>query len=223
MIKILKIVGFAPSSMIPQSIVVSDVSTPNPQRQFIVHTGVTQEWRDKFERDPGNYIGKRAIIQTLPPVDYKPRFPVFMGVANLERIDQIVPAVNYDYIELPNGTSLKVEAPIQAYLGSTELLLEIADTPEKASRGYMFRPKIPDGHGMIFTKLEPGSFVFWMKNTHVPLDLIFVDETMRVSEVIYNMQPRSEKLQVNKTPAVFAIEVPAGSITPPTIGDLLSY
>lgn len=222
MIKILRIVKFYPNNDYPTGIVVSDVADANPQRQFVIRTGVTEEWLQMFAGDPSAFINKRAVIQTLPPENYKLRFPIFMGVVNVDKIDVIAPAAEYLDTPLPNGSTLRTEAPMTAFLGDNALKLEIADTPATAARGYMFRPKILPGNGMLFTKLEPGNFVFWMRNTYVPLDIIFINEQLRVSEIIHGMQPESEKLHVNKIPAVFAIEVPAGSILVKT-GDLLSY
>jgi len=213
MIKILQIIGFSPSRYTPKAVIVTD-EPGNPLRRFEISAGVTSKWENTFRSDPDAYIGKRAIVATLPPISRRLRYPVFVSAADLDRVDRVMPAAQVD--------ETGKEVPIVAFLGNTELSLEIADTPDKSMMGYMFRTNIPTGTGMLFTKQEPGNFCFWMRNTPTPLDLIFIGEDLRVVEIVPNMQPFSEKLIVNKNPAVFAIEVPAGSVAV-NPGDLLSY
>jgi len=58
-----------------------------------------------------------------------------------------------------------------------EVLLscEIADTPEKQTQGLMFREYLPEEYGMIFLYDTPQQVTFWMKNTYIPLDIIFIN------------------------------------------------
>jgi len=57
---------------------------------------------------------------------------------------------------------------------------EIADTPELWQRGYMFRKEVRDDEAMIFVFPEAGFHPFWMKNTLVPLDMIWMDDAFTV-------------------------------------------
>ena len=57
---------------------------------------------------------------------------------------------------------------------------EIADTPERWARGYMFRREIGDSEAMVFVFPEAGFHPFWMKNTLVPLDMIWMDDAFTV-------------------------------------------
>jgi len=66
-------------------------------------------------------------------------------------------------------------ALIQTPNGST-IFAEIADTPEKRSRGLMFRTSLAPDHGMLFTFSEPGKLTFWMKNTRMKLDMLWLDK-----------------------------------------------
>ena len=65
----------------------------------------------------------------------------------------------------------------------TVIYAEIADTPAKRARGLMFRTNLAPDHGMLFKFPELGNWTFWMKNTKIPLDIIWLDESGNVVHV----------------------------------------
>ena len=70
---------------------------------------------------------------------------------------------------------------------------EIAKTPEQIERGLMFRKeKLGDNEGMLFL-MKPDNHSFWMKNTYIPLDVLFLDRDMRVVGFVENTTPLSLK------------------------------
>ena len=73
--------------------------------------------------------------------------------------------------------------------GQIRFSIELADTPEERARGLMFRDAMPGQHGMLFVYEAPQSAVFWMKNTLIPLDMIFVDRTGVVKHVHHRAIP----------------------------------
>lgn len=74
----------------------------------------------------------------------------------------------------PLGLAEKL-ATIQTPSGVT-IFAEIADTPDKRSRGLMFRHTLAPNRGMLFIFQELGYWTFWMKNTKLPLDIIWLDQ-----------------------------------------------
>ncbi|NVK13543.1 MAG: DUF192 domain-containing protein [Rhodobacteraceae bacterium] len=73
--------------------------------------------------------------------------------------------------------------------GQTGFSVEIADDEQERAKGLMFRESMPRGAGMLFVYDRPQSAAFWMKNTLIPLDIIFLDENGLVTSVHENAVP----------------------------------
>lgn len=73
--------------------------------------------------------------------------------------------------------------------GRESFVVERADTPETRARGLMFRPSLDMASGMLFIYDTPRRPQFWMKNTLIPLDMIFADATGTVTRVHSNAVP----------------------------------
>jgi len=103
--------------------------------------------------------------------------------------------------------------------------IEIADTPHELATGLMHRRSIPKTAGMLFIFDRSQLLFFWMKNTYIPLDIIFADENMRIVTVKKNARPLSEKLIPSIRDAMYVVEVNAGFCDKYgiKIGDHLSY
>lgn len=107
---------------------------------------------------------------------------------------------------------------VKAKLAGKELNLMLARTAFEKAKGLMFYKDLPSDWGMLFIYDYPHVMSFWMKNTIIPLDLIFFSNDLRVTELIKNMAPGKGKRDANlphyssKEPAVYALELNAGSI-----------
>ena len=89
--------------------------------------------------------------------------------------------------------------------------VEIADTPGERSRGLMFRRGLAEGWGMLFVHDSSRERSFWMENTFIPLDMIFIDAKGRVVSVVENAEPLTRIRRESKEPARYVLELNAGA------------
>lgn len=78
---------------------------------------------------------------------------------------------------------------IRGPFGQARFAVELADDGAERAQGLMFRESLPRSAGMLFVYPEPQRASFWMKNTLIPLDMIFADRTGRVTRVHANAVP----------------------------------
>ncbi len=88
---------------------------------------------------------------------------------------------------------------------------EVVSTPGARQLGLMYRKELAENAGMLFVFPEEKPLTFWMKNTYVPLDIIFLDRDLRVVSVAENAVPMTETPRPSNKPAQYALEVRAGS------------
>jgi len=97
-------------------------------------------------------------------------------------------------------------------IGSAEFVVEIADTAQTRAIGLSKRKSLPDRHGMLFIFDRPGRHPFWMKDTYIPLDLIFFDNDFKVVGIREHAEPLSLQMITIDTDYRYVLEVLAGSI-----------
>jgi uncharacterized membrane protein (UPF0127 family) len=93
------------------------------------------------------------------------------------------------------------------------ILAEIAATPEARLLGLMFRDNLPEDSGMLFVYPQSNYWNFWMKNTKMPLDIIWLDETRRVVHIVYKAQPCMSKpclIYASMYRAAYVLELSSG-------------
>jgi uncharacterized membrane protein (UPF0127 family) len=103
--------------------------------------------------------------------------------------------------------------------------VELAATPEETSRGLMFRESLPEGQGMLFDFGRDQELSFWMKNTPLSLDMIFIRSDGRIHRIAQNTVPMSERLVPSAGPVRAVLEVVAGTARKLGIapGDLVAH
>lgn len=89
------------------------------------------------------------------------------------------------------------------------LELEYAITPEEQTRGLMFRKHLAKDAGMLFVYNTPIVATFWMKNTHIPLDIAFINGLGEIID-IQPMEPMSTHKIKSPKPCKYALEVNRG-------------
>ena len=90
------------------------------------------------------------------------------------------------------------------------LLVEYATNDNTRNQGLMFRTSLPTNGGMLFLFDRPQVVYFWMKNTILPLDMIFIAADGRVSHIVRGATPYSEKPISSQYPIKWVLEVVAG-------------
>ena len=103
--------------------------------------------------------------------------------------------------------------------------VEEARTREQRLRGLMFRTNIPEQTGMVFWGDKPQKIAIWMKNTFVPLDIVFFDENNTIIHILENVPPLDETPRGPEESAMGFVEFPAGTVQKDAlkIGDKIKF
>lgn len=112
----------------------------------------------------------------------------------------------------------------QTATGDKRFSIEVADDFNERSRGLMFRQTMADDHGMLFVFEQTQDVGFWMHNTPMPLDLLFVGQDGRVKDILAG-QPFSDAIIAPRLPVRFVLEFKQGTAarTGIRVGDLLRH
>jgi uncharacterized membrane protein (UPF0127 family) len=119
------------------------------------------------------------------------------------------------YMAMPR-TEAEPDAPVENLVIQTQsgtkhsFSVEIADTPEKAEKGLMFRTRMSADHGMLFEFGKPQRVSFWMKDTLIPLDMLFVDANGRIASIEANAAPQSLSPHSSRAPVIGVVEIKGG-------------
>lgn len=100
---------------------------------------------------------------------------------------------------------------VQTAAGSHVFRVELADEPHERSRGLMFRKSLPDDGGMLFDNGEEKMMAMWMKNTFIPLDMIFISGKGRIVKIVENTKPFSRETISSDVPVRAVLEIRGGT------------
>jgi hypothetical protein len=99
---------------------------------------------------------------------------------------------------------------LRGAFGEAHFRVEIADDEESRARGLMMRESLPRGAGMLFVFDRSRPVSFWMENTLIPLDMVFVDETGRVTRVHHEAIPGDRTQIPSGGPVRYVLEINGG-------------
>lgn len=97
-------------------------------------------------------------------------------------------------------------------VASPHFSMEVANTEPQRRRGLMYRKSLGEREGMIFVFPDEVEHSFWMKNTYIPLDMVFVGSDWRIAGVIENVPPLNEESRSVQKPSQYVLEFPAGTM-----------
>ena len=97
-----------------------------------------------------------------------------------------------------------------AYKGVHVVEVEVCANGISRSRGMMWRTELAPGKGMLFIFTAEQPLSFWMKNTLIPLDMIFISKQLKVTGVVMDAEPKTLSSRGVGTPSLYVLEVPGG-------------
>jgi len=119
------------------------------------------------------------------------------------------PAVTSQSVHPTSGLQV---IPLQVISGDDkhEFAVELANTPQSQAKGMMFRTQMAPDEGMLFPSQTPMVRSFWMKNTPLPLDIIFIGTDDQIINIAANTQPYSLDSVYSIGPAIAVLELIGG-------------
>lgn len=113
--------------------------------------------------------------------------------------------------EQPETPAL-AKARVHLLAGSAKhtVTVDVVDSDATRERGLMYRRELDSNEGMLFLMDRVAVHSFWMRNTFLPLDIIFIDEAFRVVGTLADMRPLDETARDIGKPSLYVLEVNSG-------------
>lgn len=110
-----------------------------------------------------------------------------------------------------DGQMIASRLTIETRNGPVSFVVELAETAERQERGLMFRRELAADAGMLFDFGVSRVLTMWMKNTYLPLDMLFIDAGGIVASIARDTEPMSTTIISSKVPARAVLEINAGA------------
>jgi uncharacterized protein len=112
---------------------------------------------------------------------------------------------------VPAGAAGEATVEIISKSGVHAFSVELATNDAERERGLMFRKELPEGRGMLFDFEREAPVAFWMHNTYIPLDMIFIRADGSILRIAENTEPLSDRLVPSGGPVRAVLEVIGGT------------
>lgn len=130
----------------------------------------------------------------------------------ISKLADLAPA-KYREMELRTMYSEKPMKTTYIVLGGEKIHVEIAKSDDELAKGLMFREGLGENNGMLFVFDDASSHSMWMKNTLIPLDMVWIDDNFKIVHVEKNVQPCKSLACPSygaPVPASYVLELNAG-------------
>jgi len=115
---------------------------------------------------------------------------------------------------IPNVRALEtfplVPLTIETKAGAHKFTVEVATTRKQLAQGLMFRRKMAANSGMVFVYKQTGEISMWMKNTLIPLDMLFIDSVGKIIKIVARTTPMSQEIIASGGPIRVVLELNGG-------------
>lgn len=135
-------------------------------------------------------------------------FPLFFEFGNSADNQPVVQQIQTQEPQFKHQANLTVFAkdnqPIQTFE------IELAQNPNQTELGLMYRKSMAQNRGMLFIFPQEQERSFWMKNTYIPLDIVYINAEKQIVSIVKNAEPLSEISRPSLFPAQFVLELNGG-------------
>jgi hypothetical protein len=114
-------------------------------------------------------------------------------------------------VAAPAGAAGQQTLEIATKTGVHIFAVEVADNDAERAKGLMYRKELPEGQGMLFDFHREQEVSFWMQNTYIPLDMVFIRGDGRILRIAENTEPLSTRLIPSGGPVRAVLEVIGGT------------